>query len=157
MSSKFTTKRAGIEIDTDLQQFYTGFLDTVAPNARKVLEDTFKKIEEDAVKDWPVRKPIIRKTAEGEVTFFKKTSKGSWKMFERGFRVLPGGVFEAYLSNRAPYSWAIKFGVDSENNRGQDIIQPQGKRVANELMIKPQRKAANKVVKALADDLMRRI
>lgn len=157
MSSKFTTKRAGIEIDTDLQQFYTGFLDTVAPNARKVLEDTFKKIEEDAVKDWPVRKPIIRKTAEGEVTFFKKTSKGSWKMFERGFRVLPGGIFEAYLRNRAPYSWAIKFGVDSENNRGQDIIQPQGKRVANELMIKPQRKAANKVVKALADDLMRRI
>ena len=157
MSSKFTTKRAGIEIDTDLQQFYTGFLDTVAPNARKVLEDTFKKIEEDAVKDWPVRKPIIRKTAEGEVTFFKKTSKGSWRMFERGFRILPGGVFEAYLRNRAPYSWAIKFGVDSENNRGQDIIQPKGKRVANELMIKPQRKAANKVVKALADDLMRRI
>ena len=157
MSTKITTKRAGIEIDTDLQQFYTGFLDKVAPNARKVLEDTLKKIEEDAVRDWPVRKPIIRKTAEGEVTFFKKTSKGSWKKFERGFRILPGGVFEAYLRNRAPYSWTIKFGVDSENNRGQDIIQPQGKRVANELMIKPQRKAANKVVKALADDLMRRI
>jgi len=157
MSTKITTKRAVIEIDTDLQQFYTGFLDTVAPNARKVLEDTLKKIEEDAVRDWPVRKPIIRKTAEGEVTFFKKTSKGSWKLFERGFRILADGSFEAYLSNRAPYSWAIKFGVDSENNRGQDIIQPQGKRVANELMIKPQRKAANKVVKALADDLMRRI
>jgi len=157
MSTKFTTKRATVQIDTDLQQFYTGFLDTVAPNARKVLEDTLKKIEEDAVKDWPVRKPIIRKTADGEVTFFKRTSKGSWKKFERGFRILPGGVFEAYLRNRAPYSWAVKFGVDSENNRGQDIIQPQGKRVANELMIKPQRKAANKVVKALADDLMRRI
>jgi len=157
MSTKFTTKRAGIEIDTDLQQFYTGFLDKVAPNARKVLEDTLQKIEEDAVKDWPVRKPIIRKTAEGEVTFFKKTSKGSWKMFERGFRVLPGGVFEAYLRNRAPYSWAIKFGVDSENNRGQDIIQPQGKRVSNELMVKPHKKAAKKVVEALADDLIRRI
>lgn len=157
MSSKFKTKRAGIEIDTNLQEFYTGFLDTVAPNARKVLEDTLKKIEEDAIKEWPVRKPIIRKTKEGEVTFFRKTSKGSWKMFERGFRILPGGIFEAYLRNRAPYSWAIKFGIDSENNRGTDIIQPTGKRVANELMIKPQRKAANKVVKALADDLIRRI
>ena len=157
MSTKFTTKRAGIEIDTDLQQFYTGFLDTVAPNARKVLEDTLQKIEEDAVKDWPVRKPIIRRKKDGEVSFYKKTSLGSWKKFERGFRIIPGGGFEAYLRNRAPYSWAMKFGVDSENNRGQDIIQPQGKRVSNELMVKPHRKAAKKVVEALADDLMRRI
>lgn len=157
MSTKFTTKRAGIEIDTDLQQFYTGFLDKIAPNARKVLEDTLQKIEEDAVRDWPVRKPIIRKKKDGEVTFFKKTSLGSWKKFERGFRITPGGGFEAFLRNRAPYSWAIKFGVDSENNRGQDIIQPQGKRVSNELMVKPHKKAAKKVVEALADDLMRRI
>lgn len=157
MSTKITTKRAGIEIDTDLQQFYTGFLDKVAPNARKVLEDTLKKIEEDAVRDWPVRKPIIRKKKDGEVSFYKKTSLGSWKKFERGFRIIPGGGFEGYLRNRAPYSWAMKFGVDSENNRGKDIIQPQGKRVSNELMVKPHRKAAKKVVEALADDLIRRI
>lgn len=157
MSTKITTGRAGVTIDTNLQQFYTGFLDKVAPNARKVLEDTLQKIEEDAVRDWPVRQPTIRKDGEGNVIFFRKTSKGSWKQFERGFRILSGGVFEAYLLNRAPYSWAMKFGVDSENNRGQDIIQPQGKRVAQELMIKPQNKAANKVVKALADDLMRRV
>mgnify|MGYP001163747948 FL=1 len=157
MSVKINKGRAGIQIDTDLQQFYTGFLDTVAPNARKVLEDTLKKIEEDAIRDWPVRKPIIRKTAEGEVRFFRKTSKGSWKKFERGFRITPGGGFEAFLRNRAPYSWAIKFGVDSENNRGKDIIQPQGKKASQELLIKPHRKAANKIVKALADDLIRRI
>ena len=65
MSIKINKGRAGIEIDTDLQEFYTGFLDTVAPNARKILEDTLKKIEAEAIKDWPVRKPIIRKTAEG--------------------------------------------------------------------------------------------
>jgi len=157
MSVKINKGRAGIQIDTDLQQFYTGFLDTVAPNARKVLEDTLKKIEADAIRDWPVRKPIIRKNAEGEVRFFRKTSKGSWKKFERGFRITPGGGFEAFLRNRAPYSWAIKFGVDSENNRGQDIIQPQGKKASQELLIKPHRKAANKIVKALADDLIRRI
>ena len=157
MSVKINKKRAGIQIDTDLQQFYTGFLDKVAPNARKVVEDTLKKIEADAIRDWPVRKPIIRKNAEGEVRFFRKTSKGSWKKFERGFRITPGGGFEAFLRNRAPYSWAIKFGVDSENNRGQDIIQPQGKKASQELLIKPHRKAANKVVKALANDLMRRI
>ena len=154
---KFTTKRAGIEIDTDLQDFYTGFLDKVAPNARKILTDEMEKIERDAKKDWPVRKPQIRKDKEGNVVFYREVTKGSWKMFERGFRITANGDFEAYLVNRAPYSWAIKFGVDSENNRGQDIIQPQGKRVADELMIKPQKKASNKIVKALADDLMRRI
>jgi len=154
---KFTTKRAGIEIDTDLQDFYTGFLDKVAPNARKILTDEMEKIERDAKKDWPVRKPQIRKDKEGNVVFYREVTKGSWKMFERGFRITANGDFEAYLVNRAPYSWAIKFGVDSENNRGQDIIQPQGKRVADELMVKPQKKASNKIVKALADDLMRRI
>lgn len=154
---KFTSKRAGIEIDTDLQDFYTGFLDKVAPNARKILTDEMEKIERDAKKDWPVRKPQIRKDKEGNVVFYREVTKGSWKMFERGFRITANGDFEAYLVNRAPYSWAIKFGVDSENNRGQDIIQPQGKRVADELMIKPQKKASNKIVKALADDLMRRI
>lgn len=157
MSKKFTTKRAEIEIDTDLQEFYLGFLDKVAPNARKILEDTLAKIESDAKKDWPVRQPIIKKDRKGNTTFSRRLSKGSWKMFERGFRILPDGSFEAYLSNRAPYSWAIKFGGDSENNQGQHIIQPQGKRVSNELMIKPQNKASNKIVKALADDLMRRI
>ena len=157
MSKKFTTKRAGIEIDTDLQEFYTGFLDKVAPNARKILEDTLIKIESDAKRDWPVRQPQVRRDKDGDIVFFRKVSKGSWKMFERGFRILPNGSFEAYLRNRAPYSWAIKFGVESENNRGQHIIQPQGKRVSNELMIKPQKKASNKIVKALADDLMRRI
>ncbi len=154
---KFTTKRAGIEIDTDLQDFYTGFLDKVAPNARKILTDEMEKIEREAKKDWPVRKPQIRKDKEGNVVFYREVTKGSWKMFERGFRITANGDFEAYLVNRAPYSWAIKFGVDSENNRGQDIIQPQGKRVAQELMIKPQKKASRKIVKALADDLMRRI
>lgn len=154
---KFTSKRAGIEIDTDLQDFYTGFLDKVAPNARKILTDEMEKIERDAKKDWPVRKPQIRKDKEGNVVFYREVTKGSWKMFERGFRITANGDFEAYLVNRAPYSWAIKFGVDSENNRGQDIIQPQGKRVADELMVKPQKKASNKIVKALADDLIRRI
>jgi hypothetical protein len=154
---KFTTKRAGIEINTDLQEFYTGFLDKVAPNARKILEDTLIKIESDAKKDWPVRQPIIKKDKKGNVTFSRRVSKGSWKKFERGFRILSDGSFEAYLSNRAAYSWAIMFGVESENNQGKHIIQPQGKRVSNELMIKPQKKATNKIVQALADDLMRRI
>ena len=157
MSRKITSGRASVEIDQDLQSFYSGFLDKVAPNAKKVIVDTLEEIEKEAAKQWPVRKPSIRKDAQGNILFFRKTSKESWRKFERGFRILPDGSFEGYLRNTADYSWAMKFGVDSVNNRGQEIIQPQGKRVAQELLVKPQNQKANSVVKALANDLMKRV
>jgi len=157
MSTKITTGRAGVVIDTDLQQFYTGFIDKVAPNARAIIDGTLEQIEREAIRDWPVRQPEIRTDKDGKIVFFKRTTKESWKKFERGYRITPDGGFEGYLRNTAPYSWAIKFGIDSENNQGKDIIQPTGRRVATELMVKPQKKASKKVISALADDLMRRI
>ena len=154
---KFTSKRAGIEIDTDLQDFYTGFLDKVAPNARKIIDETLKKIEIDAQKDWPVRRPEIKRDSQGNILSSKKTSLGSWKMFERGYRIVPGGGFEGYLKNKAPYAWYIQFGEASVNKQRKHIVQPQGKKVAQVLLIAPQRKQAKKVTEALANDLMRRI
>jgi len=156
MSTKITKGNAGVVIDTDLQEFYTGFLDKVAPNAKKIIDSSLEEIQRGAVRDWPVRPPEIREK-DGKIVFFKITTKESWKKFERGYRITPDGGFEGYLRNTAPYSWAIKFGVDSENNQGRDIIQPQGRRVATELMVKPQKKQSKKVISALADDLMRRI
>jgi hypothetical protein len=156
MSTKITKGNAGIVIDTDLQEFYTGFLDKVAPNAKKIIDSSLEEIQRGAVRDWPVRPPEIREK-DGKIVFFRITTKESWKKFERGYRITPDGGFEGYLRNTAPYSWAIKFGVDSENNQGRDIIQPQGRRVATELMVKPQKKQSKKVISALADDLMRRI
>tara|TARA_R110000737_G_scaffold351994_2_gene396093 strand:+ start:240 stop:704 length:465 start_codon:yes stop_codon:yes gene_type:complete len=153
---KLKTKRAEIEIDTNLQDFYTGFLDTVAPNLKKVLDTTLQGIQKEAEKNWPVRKPEITFNNLGEEVI-KKTTKDSWKMFERGFRIVEGGQIEAYLRNTAQYSWAIKFGENSQNNRKQQIIMPVGKRAATELMIKPQEKETDKVVKALADDLIKRL
>ena len=156
MSLKITNGNAGIVIDTDLQEFYMGFLDKVAPNAKKIIDSSLEEIQRGAVRDWPVRQPEIREK-DGKIVFFRITTKESWKKFERGYRITPDGGFEGYLRNTAPYSWAIKFGVDSENNQGRDIIQPQGRRVATELMVKPQKKQSKKVISALADDLMRRI
>ena len=156
MSTKITKGNAGIVIDTDLQEFYTGFLDKVAPNAKQIIDSSLEEIQRGAVRDWPVRPPEIREK-DGKIVFFRITTKESWKKFERGYRITPDGGFEGYLRNTAPYSWAIKFGVDSENNQGRDIIQPQGRRVATELMVKPQKKQSKKVISALADDLIRRI
>ena len=157
MSTNINSGNAGVSIDTDLQEFFTGFIDKVAPNARSIIDETLEKIEREAKKDWPVRQPEIKTDSNGKIIFFKKTSKNSWKKFERGYRITPDGGFEGYLRNTARYSWAIKFGADPQNHQGREIIQPTGKRVAQELMVKPQNKEAKKVISALADDLMRRI
>ena len=139
MASSFKMGKASATFDQDLNDFYTDFLDKVAPTARKVIDESLAKIEKEARKDWPKR---------------KRGSKGSAQKFVRGYRVTSQGTIEGYLQNTAPYSWAIKFGADSENSSGQDIIQPLGKRVAQRLLISPLRKESRHVVNALAEDLM---
>jgi hypothetical protein len=154
---KFKTGNATVEIEQDLGEMFLGFLKFVAPNAERIMDEELDKIEEEALKDWPQRKPIVRTNKEGEIVFFRRTTQKSWKMFRRGARVLASGVLEVYLKNTANYSYVMRFGVDSKNKDGKDIIQPQGKRVADELMIKPLRRSANRVVKALAEDLKKRL
>lgn len=139
MGDKFRKGRASAEFSRDLDDFYAGFLDKVAPTARKVIDESLEMIEREARKDWPRR---------------KRGSKGSARRFVRGYRVTAQGTIEGYLKNPAPYAWAIKFGEDSENSSGRDIIQPMGKRVAQVLLVSPLRKESRKVVQALADDLI---
>ena len=66
MGSKFTAGRATANFSDDLQSFYTGFLDKVAPGARKIIDEVLEEIEEDAKKNWPKRPPIIRRNPEGK-------------------------------------------------------------------------------------------
>tara|TARA_B100000686_G_C16773348_1_gene966718 strand:- start:1238 stop:1720 length:483 start_codon:yes stop_codon:yes gene_type:complete len=157
MGSKFKAGKAEAVFSDDLQSFYTGFLDKVAPGARKIIDDTLQEIEQEAKKNWPKRQPIIRRNDEGRIVFKKDNSQNSWNRFQRGYRVEADGTIAGFLVNTAPYAWAIKFGVESVNNRGEDIIFPLGKRVGNELMVKPMRKGSKKVVDALADDLIKQV
>lgn len=154
---KYKSGNATVEITEDMEEMFLGFLKTVVPNAEKIMDEELSKIEEEAQKDWPRRQPIIRKNAQGDITFFRETSKNSWKMFRRGARLLASGEIEVYLKNTAAYSYVIRFGKDSKDKSGREIIQPLGKRVADELMIKPIRRSSNRVAKALAEDLMRRL
>lgn len=155
--TKYTKGNATVSIDQDMQEMFMGFLKTVAPGAEEIMQKELKTIEDQAQQDWPKRKPIIKRDANGNVIFSKKTSLESYKKFQRGMKIDANGNFVVFLKNTAPYSYVIKFGQDSENWKRQDIVQPQGKRVADELLIKPHRKSANKVVKALANDLMKRV
>lgn len=153
----YKSGNATVTIQEDMQDMFLGFLKTVAPAAEEIMTKELQRIEKEAVKDWPKRKPQIRRNADGDIVFSRKTSLESYKQFKRGMKIDSNGNFIVFLKNTAPYSYVIKYGVDSENWRRQDIIKPQGKRVADETLVKPHRKTANKVVKALANDLIKRV
>lgn len=153
----YKSGNATVTIQEDMQDMFLGFLKTVAPAAEEIMTKELQRIEKEAVKDWPKRKPQIRRNADGDIVFARKTSLESYKQFKRGMKIDSNGNFIVFLKNTAPYSYVIKYGVDSENWRRQDIIKPQGKRVADETLVKPHRKTANKVVKALANDLIKRV
>lgn len=157
MADTFTKGNASVSFGDDLQSFYSGFLDKVAPGAKKIIDQTLEEIQKEAQRQWPRRKPAVRTDADGRVVFFRELSKDSYKKFVRGFRVDPDGNIVGFLKNTAPYAFTIKFGIDSENWQGKDIIFPTGKRVATELMVKPMRRGSRHVVKALADDLARKV
>tara|TARA_R100001224_G_scaffold110950_1_gene90174 strand:+ start:171 stop:644 length:474 start_codon:yes stop_codon:yes gene_type:complete len=157
MTIKHSTKRATVEVEEVFQDVLQQVLKTVAPNAQAIMDQELKRIEKEAIQDWPRRKPVSRTDETGRTTYFRDNSRESWKKFRRGAKILPGGQFSVFLRNTAPYSYYIKYGVDTENNRRQDILQPQGRNVASETLIKPHRKTANKVVKALSDDLIKRV
>ena len=153
----YKSGNATVTINQDMEDMFMGFLNTVAPNAGKIMDEELAKIEKQAARDWPKRKPQIRTDDQGNVVFFRKTSKESYKKFKRGMKVDANGNFVVFLKNTAPYSYMIKYGEDSENFQSRDIVQPQGRRVATETLVKPHRKTANRVIKALADDLMKRV
>ena len=88
MGSIHKSGKATVEIDQNMDDLFLGFLNTVAPNAKKIMDETFQKIEKEAKKDWPRRKPIVRTNEEGRVTYFKETSKESWSKFKRGARAV---------------------------------------------------------------------
>jgi len=157
MGKSYKSGKATVKIDQDMEKMFLGFLKTVAPSAQSIMDEDLKEIERKAQMDWPRRQPIIRRDETGDIVFQRRTSQESWKKFRRGVQVTSDGSFTVFLRNTAPYSWAIKFGEDSRNNQGREIIQPQGRRVATELLVKPHRKSARKVVKALAADLIKKI
>lgn len=153
----FKSGKATVSIQEDMHAMFLGFLKTVAPGAEAIMDAELKRIEKEARLNWPKRKPILRRDKQGTIVKTQKTTLESYKKFKRGIKVGADGKLIIFLKNTAPYSYMIKYGVDSENYRRQDILLPQGRRVADETLIKPHRKTANKVAKALGEDLMKRV
>lgn len=156
MAKSWKSGSAEVSINNDSKMLLK-MVNTVLPSASKIMQEELSRIEREAQTEWPRRQPMIRKDEQGNTVFIKQTSKGSWRLWEQGVKVRADGTLDVYLRNTAPYSFYIKFGIDSKNSKGEDIVQPTGKNVSQTLLIAPHRKTANKVVKALADDAARRL
>ena len=156
MGKSWKSGSAEVSINNDAKMLLK-MVNTVLPSASKIMQEELSRIEREAQTEWPRRQPMIRKDEQGNTVFIKQTSKGSWRLWEQGVKVRADGTLNVYLRNTAPYSFYIKFGIDSKNSKGEDIVQPTGKNVSQTLLIAPHRKTANKVVKALADDAARRL
>lgn len=109
--AKYTSGNAEIHIDQDLG-FLSKFISTVLPSASKIMEEELERIEKEAQREWPKRKPIVRTDANGKIVFFKETSKESWRLFQRGITVDANGNLVVYMKNTAPYSYVIRFGEE---------------------------------------------
>ena len=156
MGDKYNAGNASVEMDSDMSEFFMQTLKKALPNAEKIMRESIESIETQAREEWTKRQP--RRSfdkATGRWTTKDKSQK-SYLKFKRGVRIEADGSIVVFLKNTAQYAWAIKFGADSKNKNGDPILQPQGKRVAQELLIKPLNKSAQKIVKALADDLTRK-
>ena len=132
---KSTMQGSGFDAVQDL-------LRIVTPNSQKVIQDEFAAIEAKAKNEWLIR----QKSKTGAWL-----SKGSKDKIYTGIKITKNAKIRFVIGNSAPYAWAIKVGVDSDTNL------PRGTRIANELLWKPSKKATDIIVKAIADELMKKI
>ena len=151
-----TTGRASVTMDKDMDKFFLSTLKKLAPNFEKEVKKALDRIEKEAKEAWPKRQIRKKWDKTNKRYIFKDESQNSWNKFKRGFRVDPDGNIVVYLKNTAPYAWAIKYGADPKSKDGTRLIEPQGRKPARELLVKPMRKSSKIIVKALAADLFKR-
>ena len=131
---------------------------------RKPLRDPESQSEEGKIrsaanqmkedrKDWSFKQALAVAhyySDEGKlraVTPKAEKSKGSKDKLYIETKINSKDEIEFVIGNSAEYAWAIKIGGDSDSSL------PYGARVANELLWKPTKKAADAVAEALAKDL----
>ena len=60
MGDKIANGNVTATFNTDLDQMFTGLLNTIAPNATRIMQQTLTDIEVAAIPDWPKRQPTDR-------------------------------------------------------------------------------------------------
>lgn len=108
------------------------------PLTQKAIKKELAQTEQKAKAQWPTRQEKYgpSKNSKSQI----KTAITTKQM-----------VVTGSISNSAEYAWAIKAGATS------DTSVKKGKRIADELLYKPIKKASDKIAKKVADELMNTI
>ena len=128
---KYGHGNAAIEIDGDMKRIIEQAIRSADRATIDLLEEETKRLASSAKGAWPVK---------------AKNSRRSIDKFQTGLQIKPKEIV-AFVSNTAPYSWAIKAGPNSTLARG--------KRVAQWLLWSPARKGAAKLVAKMAEKTLK--
>jgi hypothetical protein len=128
------TMKTKTTIENDFENFLKKFVFELLPAFKRDIADEIEKVEKNARKNWLVR---------------SKNSQGSINEFEVDVYISQG-VITGAVTNYAPYAWMIKVGRNSKKTS----VRP-GKKLANELLVKPVKKLGNTLTKKLADEMLK--
>lgn len=173
---------AAIGVSDELERLVNQLLDA-NPIIKRTMQDAVEEIYQEAYRDWPVRvepPKSERSLMMSEVSRLKREGRSGSQAYaiaksmeDRG-KFVPGDASEAKISdksqdsknklergvmidgpdlvafvrNNAPYAWAIQTGRYTLNDLAY------GTRTSNELLWSPMRKAGDRLVDVLADDLI---
>lgn len=178
----FKQGNAAISVSDELERLVNQILDA-NPIIKKTMQDEVERIYQDAYREWPVRvdpPKSARSKMMSEMSRLRKEGESPSRAYaiaksmeEKG-KFVPGDASEAKISdksqdsknklqrgviidgedivafvrNEAPYAWAIRTGQYTLNDLAY------GTRTSNELLWSPMRKAGDRLVDVLADDLI---
>ncbi len=173
---------AAVGVSDELERLVNQLLDA-NPIIKRTMQDAVEEIYQEAYRDWPVRvEPpkserslmmsevsrlkregrsgsqayAIAKSMEDRGKFvsgdaseakISDKSQDSKNKLERGV-MIDGPDLVAFVRNNAPYAWAIQTGRYTLNDLAY------GTRTSNELLWSPMKKAGDRLVDVLADDLI---
>ena len=129
-----------VTLEGPYKDLFQDMLKKAFPEIIRTLEGTVTKIKNDAQKEWPVR---------------RRNSRRSVDAFEIRFGLTNNGI-KVSLENDAPYAAGILAGRlrPSINRSGNESNLKPNQLVWWQLMYLPAIRATDKVVNALADDLL---
>lgn len=165
-----------VELPAAATKIFTDVMDQAAPRTMRVLRDTIDEIYDNAYRVWPVRQPkkltekaiIVRAARKierdsnydrarayavasglynaGELPVEIVLSKDSKNKLYTELTIQGDDIF-ARVGNFAPYAWAIRVGQNT------DLPYALGTNVSNELLWKPAKRKATKIVRVLAKEM----
>lgn len=174
---------AAIGVSNELERLVNQLLDA-NPIIKRTMQDAVEEIYQEAYREWPVRvepPKSSRSMMMSEVEKLRREGKSKSQAYaiakdmhdrqkfvpadasqvkisdksqdsknklERGL-MIDGPDIVAFVRNTAPYAWAIRTGRYTLNDLSY------GTRTSNELLWSPMKTAANRLVKDLANDLIK--